>query len=422
MKVIVGLAAVGLILATVFVFLPGGQEVIVRSPQIAIEEVEINSSTTITPPMAEAAVVSKKDEDIEPQPRLANPPSEIRAIYITGWSAGLPSRIENIKRLAKSGLINAVVIDVKDYSGYLSYKTDIELAEEIGAHDEVRFHNPNKLIKELHDVGLYLIARISVFQDPKLAFGKPELALSTINGSIWKDNKGLAWLDPAAQPVWDYVISIGEDARDRGFDELNYDYIRFPSDGNLKSIIFPFWNGVAPREEIMRNFYSYLRNSLKDTKLSADLFGLVTVREDDLGIGQVLEGVAPYFDAIAPMVYPSHYGTGFLGFNNPAEHPYEVIDNALEISLRRLLKLRQSSSSISSQNNSAVIRPWLQDFDLGADYDEAKVRAQIEAVEKWQKRYPGAVDGWMLWNASNVYTEKALVKKRVINDPVLTTE
>jgi len=422
MKAFLGLALIGLMVAAVVIFIPRGGEVVVLGPQSVASEVEIVVSSTVKDGQPSEPI---KDQDIEPQKPLVNPPKSIKAIYITGWSASLPSRIANVKRLAEEGLINAVVLDVKDYSGYLSYETNIELAEKVGAHDEPRIFFPNKIIKDLHDSGIYLIARISVFQDPKLALGRPDLAIKQASSTkVWKDNKGLAWLDPAAQEVWDYVIEVGKDARARGFDELNYDYIRFPSDGDLQNISYPFWNESTPRHEIIRNFFSYLSRSLPEVPLSADLFGLVTVRYDDLGIGQVLEDAAPYFDAIAPMTYPSHYGAGFLGFANPAEHPYEIIDNALETSLYRIRKLQQNASSTNPPQ--VTIRPWLQDFDLGADYDEVKVRAQIEAVEKWQKQNPTLVDGWMLWSPSNIYTEKALYtidkEDTLIDDSTSTTD
>ncbi|MBS3903596.1 MAG: hypothetical protein KGZ30_04475 [Anaplasmataceae bacterium] len=415
MKVFLGATFLTVMVVGFFLLFRGGEGVVVVSPGLIEEEIVSRPTGTIA---SQSEVVDDPRRDISPQKPLLNPPANIKAIYLTGWSAGLSSRVENVKRLAKEGLINAVVIDVKDYSGYLSYETDIKLAEQVGAHDELRIVRPNALIKELHDAGLYVIGRISVFQDPKLASGRPDLALKNQDNTLWRDNKGLAWLDPAAQPVWDYVIDIGEDAVNRGFDELNYDYIRFPSDGNLEAIVYPYWNESSSREVVIKNFFSYLRYSLSDHRISADLFGLVTVRHDDLGIGQVLENALPYFDAVAPMVYPSHYGAGFLGFKNPAEYPYEVIDNALQISLHRMLKLSASSSN----EKQATIRPWLQDFDLGADYDEAKVRAQIAAVEKWQKRYPEAVDGWMIWSPSNVYTEKALYPKTttVTNDSTST--
>ena len=140
-----------------------------------------------------------------------------------------------------------------------------------------------------------------------------------------KDKSGLSWIDPAAKESWDYNIDIAKDALNKGFDELNFDYVRFPSDGNLKDMSFPFWDEETPKHLIIRQFFKYLRQELSDAKISIDLFGLSTVSSDDLGVGQVIEDAFEYSDYVCPMVYSSHYAYGFIGFENPAEYPYEVV-------------------------------------------------------------------------------------------------
>ena len=176
------------------------------------------------------------------------------------------------------------------------------------------------------------------------------------------------------------------------FDEINLDYIRFPSDGNLKEIVYPFYNGSTPKHEIMKSFFQYVDKELKFYPIytSVDLFGMVLWRQDGLGIGQRLEDAAPYFDFISPMVYPSHYPDGFDGYSNPADYPYEIVYTSLD----------KGKENIRSQ--SAKFRSWLQDFDLGAQYTAEMIKKEIKAT------YDAGWKGWMLWNASNNYTVDAL--------------
>src|SRR3989338_1836155 len=374
-----------------------------------------------------AEIITKKvREDIENQKPLPNPPDIIKGIYATNWSMTNSNKVDYFLNLIDSTELNAIIIDIKDYTGIVPYKTDIDLVNQYHAWEK-RILKPNQLIKDLHDKGIYVIARISVFQDLHLAKARPDLALiSASAGSTWKDYKGLTWLDSSSQEVWDYNIDIARDALDRGFDEINFDYIRFASDGNLKDIQYPFWDGQTLKITAMRTFFEYLRNNLPDAKLSADLFGLTTINTDGLGIGQHLEYALPHFDFIAPMVYPSHYFKGFIGYPNPAEAPYEVIKYSMETAVNRAADFLQSrrvdlanSQSTQQENNNsnvspenkpiAKFRPWLQDFDLGADYDSEKVRAEISGWNDAAINHPELNNGWMLWNASNVYTKGALL-------------
>lgn len=362
--------------------------------------------------------------DIEPQKPLANPPEIVKAIYVTNWSAGNEKKMKYLVDLVKNTELNAMVIDIKDYSGYVGYKTDLDSVKEYNA-EEKRILKPNALIKKLHDEGIYVIGRISVFQDLQLAKVRPDLALrsrkkllETDSSILWKDYKGLTWMDPTAQEVWDYNIQIAEDALKRGFDELNFDYIRFASDGNLNDIQYPLWDEKTLKTHVIRDFFKYLRQELPDAKLSADLFGLVTINTDGLGIGQHLEYAIPYFDDLAPMVYPSHYFKGFNGYQNPAEYPYEIIKYSMDEALKRIknyeIKIKNEAAADTDapianyQPPIAKFRPWLQDFDLGADYNAEKIKAQIQAVYDAIASAPELYGGWMLWNASNIYTKDAL--------------
>ncbi len=340
----------------------------------------------------EAAVLTPVD--IENQKPLAEPPKIIKAVYLTGWSAGNPAKIKYLINLTKTAEINAVVIDIKDYSGYVDYDIKVPEVEKYQAK-EIRIPQINRLIKQLHDEKIYVIARITIFQDPRLALARPDLTVkSKKTGDSWLDNKKLTWIDPASHEAWDYNIAIARETSQRGFDELNFDYIRFPSDGNLEDMKFPFWQKTAEtKSSVIRNFFKILRQELAGIKISADLFGLVTVNQDDLGIGQIIEDAYEYFDYVSPMVYPSHYASGFLGYKNPALYPYEVIKYSLDSAVKRL--------TASSTMFSAELRPWLQDFDLGAVYNTEMVKKEIQAVgDALGENF----SGWMLWNPENIYT------------------
>jgi hypothetical protein len=337
------------------------------------------------------------------QKPLPDPPAAARAVYLTGWTAGSGARLESLVDLVdRDERLNAMVIDIKDYSGRVSYRTEVPEAKASGAESELRIADMNGVIKRLHDKNIYVIGRITVFQDPILAKYRPEWAVQSASGGVWRDRKGLSWLDAGAKPVWDYNIALAKDALERGFDEVNFDYIRFPSDGDLAAAVYPFSGPNPPRREIIRGFFKYLRENLPGAKISADIFGLTTVAEDDLGIGQMIEDAYAYFDYVAPMVYPSHYASGFNGYKNPAAHPYEVVKHSLEGALLRRQALANSTSTAGAAGK---LRPWLQVFDLGAVYDKDMVEAQIRAVEEALNNAAGsgAGAGWMLWDPKNVY-------------------
>jgi hypothetical protein len=302
--------------------------------------------------------------------------------------------------------VNAVVFDIKDYSGEIDYRIGIPDVKQYGAL-RITIRDIDALVRRLHGEGLYLIARLTVFQDPILARARPEWAIHRRSlveqdgvlsrRTLWLDRKGLAWIDPASRPAWNYIAAIARDVLSHGFDELNFDYVRFPSDGNLKDMQYPSWDGKTPRHEVVAGLFSFLRKELGDAPLSADLFGLSTVNEDDLGIGQVIEDGFADFDYVCPMVYPSHFARKFLGFMNPADHPYDVVNYSMKKAAGRLPG--------NPATRKAKLRPWLQDFNLGAKYDAGMVKAQIQAV---QDALGDRFAGYMMWAPSNVYTAEAL--------------
>ena len=335
--------------------------------------------------------------------RLVNPPEIVRAIYLTSTSAANINRIDKLVELANKTDLNSVVIDIKDSSGYISYDSSVAEAEKYRT-ELVEIKDLDALVRKLHENGIYVIARMAVFQDPMLAKARPDWAVkNSSTGGTWYDNRRLAWIDPANRNAWQYFSALAKDVLMAGIDEINLDYIRFPSDGNMGNMVFPSWEKGKTRPQILKDFFKYMREELGNAKISADLFGFVTTRTEDFGVGQVMEDALEYFDYVSPMVYPSHYLPTFLGFANPAEHPYEVIYHTLSEGQKRLDEfIKKMNNEQRVMNRKPKIRPWIQDFTLGAVYIQAMVEAEIKAT---QDALGDQYNGFMLWNASNNYHE-----------------
>ncbi len=322
--------------------------------------------------------------------KKTTPPEYVRGIYLTAYSANRDEwRARLIKKMT-TGRINTVVIDIKDYSGYVLYPSELEMVKELETM-KPQMPDPEKILKEFHQANIYVIARQTVFQDPALIRARPDLAIKTHNNNPWYDNMGLGWTDPQNQEVWDYNLAISKEVVELGFDEVNFDYIRFPSDGNLGAINFnlPLEKSKA---DVLEEYFTYLSNALSGSvNISIDMFGLVldnAQRDYDLGIGQRLVRALDYFDFICPMVYPSHYPLSYLNLGNPAAYPRAIITYDLKVSQRFFIDTRAS------------LRPWLQAFNLGAVYDSYKIEAQIEATQS-----ATSTTGWVLWNARNYYPD-----------------
>lgn len=328
-------------------------------------------------------------------------PDHVKALYISGWVAGSKNFLASVVKIIDETEINAIVIDIKDSTGRISFQMDDPEIQKIGSSQN-RIGNIRALTALLHSKHIYIIGRISTFQDPYLTKLKPEWAIKKIsNGEVWKDRKGLSFLDPTNINVHKYVVSIALNAYKEGFDEMNFDYIRYPSDGEIKNINYNLAKGDT-RSDNLEKFFKYLSSEIKkDTNIpiSADIFGLTTEAKDDMGIGQVWEKVIPYFDFVCPMVYPSHYPPGHAGYKNPALYPYEVINRALANAVTRTKLINQNISKI---------RPWLQDFDLGATYTKEMIQSEMKAT------YDNGLTSWMLWDPKNTYTSSAL-KLETIN-------
>lgn len=332
-------------------------------------------------------------------------PKSVKAIYMTACAASTPSFREGLVKLVEDTEINSIVLNIKDETGKIAFDTtnpELKGSEARLEKGECKIQDIKGLIEDWHSRGIYVIGRLPVFQDLYMTNKRPDLAVKRLSdGGVWSDRKGIRWIDAGSKEFWDYIIAIGLDSYNLGFDELNFDYIRFPSDGNMQDIKYPFSeekilaDSDYGKAKVLESFYAYLNKNLKNTGvvLSADLFGMVTTNSDDLNIGQVLEYAAPYFDYIAPMVYPSHYPPNFNGWKNPNNYPYEVVKFSMDSAVQKL---------VNASSTPSKLRPWLQDFDYGGNYDIPEVKAQIQAT------YDAGLDSWMLWSASNKYTRGAL--------------
>ena len=330
--------------------------------------------------------------------RVARPDS-VRALYVNGWAAGSRSRMRNLIRIADETEINAFIIDIKESDTYLVYdSTNIALAHEIGADQRPGSKWLPALVDTLEAHGIYPIARIVVFKDRMLAEQRPELAIQHTDGGVWKDQKGKPWVNPYDRTVWDYNIAIAREALDMGFSEIQWDYVRFPDVKNelQRTMAFPGSNGKL-REDNIREFIDHSKAQLRDYQVpvTADVFGLVTHMDGDVGIGQQWEKVISSADAVLPMVYPSHYYTGMYGFSHPNAHPYEIIRISMEDAVRRTGYLAANGEKTGE------VMPWLQAMSAtwmdNIDYGPRELRQQIQAT------YDSGLKSWALWNPGSKY-------------------
>jgi hypothetical protein len=326
---------------------------------------------------------------------VALEPFEARALYAPSAVFEAPGRLDEMLALIDRTEVNAMVIDVKETDGRLYYATDLETAAEVGAIRETPVFDLEELLPRLEERGIYTIARMVSMKDNTSAAARPELAVrNSATGEPWRDNIGGAWLDPSAPGVAEYLASIARDLADKGFDEVQLDYIRFFSDGPYDVADTNLPNTQSFRLPAIQRVLRVVSSELDTTRafLGADVFPISFIVPDDQGIGQRPEVIMPYVDYFCPMVYPSHYGPGVFGHSVPNTAPYDVIDRTLEImnEQRRGLPV--------------VIRPWIQDFGYGSfpPYTADQVRAEMRAAADNRAK------GWMIWNARATFTEPAL--------------
>jgi len=369
-------------------------------------------------PKTEIPVVTETLPPEPPKPVVTHisTPTPVRAVYLSSWVAASPTPLKRVMDLVETTEVNAVVLDIKDATGKVSFLVDNPIVKDTGS-PENRIKTVNEFINALHAKNIYVIGRISTFQDPYLTKVKPELALKKkSDGTVWKDKKGLAFLDPANKAVWDYNVALANASYELGFDEINFDYIRYPSDGNVKDIDYKLTTKAdgttTTRAENIETFMKFVNEQVRiahpDIKTSADLFGLVTTETTDMGIGQVLEKALPYFDYIGPMIYPSHYAKGEYGVAEPAKNPTIIVTKALAGAKKKIdamLADPNASELVKSHVKYSQIRPWIQDFTIGGvTYTADMIKAQMKAV------YDSGLDSWMMWDPTNKYTTAAYTK------------
>ena len=326
-----------------------------------------------------------------PVVRLA--PFSPKALYLSFYGIGSATLRNAALDLIREARLNAVVIDVKGDRGMVAYSSAVLLATAIGAQRIITIPNVKELLRTLHEDGLYTIARIVVLKDDPLASARPDLAIKQQNGAAFRDREGLRWVDPTRHEVWDYNIAIAAEAAAAGFDEIQFDYLRFPDSREAR---LPPPNTLESRTEAIAGFIEAARQRLipYNVFLAADVFGYICWNRDDTHIGQQLEDILPRVDYLSPMLYPSGFQFGIPGYPNPVAHVYEIVRRSLD-------RVRERTNASPRQ-----LRPWLQAFkDYAFDrreFNAYEIREQIRAAEDF------GTDGWMLWNPRNVYSDRGL--------------
>ncbi|MGH3005256.1 MAG: putative glycoside hydrolase [Gaiellaceae bacterium] len=342
-----------------------------------------NTSTSSDVPRSTGSDAPAPPPKPEPRPL----PAEIRGVHVTMALASLDGKLEEYYDLSGEGL-NTIQLDVKDENGEVAFnRPRVPLAERVGASRN--YYDPRRVARDVRKRGLYLIGRIVVFQDPFLAEERPALAIRREGGGVWTTAAGLAWSNPYDERVWKYNLDVAEAAVEAGFDEIMFDYVRFPTDGDVSTVVYE-GRRREHRSATISRFLDYARGRLEPlgARVSAAVFGLSATRE--MGIGQRPRRLARYLDAIYPMVYPSHYGAGEFSLDDPNAVPGITVARSLR-DFRRALRGRDT-----------LLVPWLQDFTLGREYALEDVRAQVRAARDLGSK------GFLLWNAAGVYTPGSL--------------
>jgi hypothetical protein len=348
-------------------------------------------------------------------------PETVRGVYVSSWVIGTPSVRDKFYKTFEDTNLNAVLIDVKDSSGVVTFDiTDQKLKNESIIENRIR--DIEGVIDYFHKKNIYVIGRIAVFQDPGAAKRYPERAVkSKKSGSLWKDNKGLTWIDAGNKDQWKYIEDVATYAYSIGFDEINFDYIRFPSDGILRDMYLPNSEGQE-KNKVVSSFFNYIGEAMKAKNIptSADIFGQTTSDDTGMGIGQTLQAALRSFDYVSPMSYPSHYVKNYHNIKDPDSNPYQTIRLSYQDALMRIDKMAKEESStetkVGTTTNITIdevkynaqkelyikkLRPFLQDFTLHFEYGRKEVQDQIKALNEL------GIKSFLMWNPSSRYTKEA---------------
>lgn len=316
-----------------------------------------------------------------------------KILYLSSFGATNDKIMGNAKELIKTTKLNGVVIDIKMDRGQIAFKVQNIIANKIGAQQLILFKDMKKFVNDLKKQGIYTIARIVTFKDTPYITAHPEYGVKQIKGALFKDKEGLYWIDASIKNSWEYPISIAEETAKMGFDEIQFDYIRFP---DRKGIVFSVPNTEIERVKAISGFLKTARERLTkyNVFISADIFGYASWHNGDIEIGQRIDAMAPFIDYMSPMLYPSGFHNGIPNHKNPVIANYEIVKQSLD---KALLK---------SKGSTLAYRPWLQAFrDYAFDrriYGDKEIREQIQASDDFGS------NGWILWNPRNVYTKAGL--------------
>lgn len=325
---------------------------------------------------------------------------KVRGIYVTGPMAG-SAAMDDLIALVDETELNAMVIDVKNDDGNITCKMNLDSVKEMGACVNY-ISDMEALMAKLKEHKIYTIARIVCFKDPYLAAGRPELALTKPDGTPVTDANGLAFVNPYKEETWEYLVDVAVAAAELGFDEIQFDYVRFPIGADADAADYGVDQNARSKESAITGFLSYAEERLHEKQIAygADVFGTIIGSETDVErVGQNYQTIGEIADVLSPMVYPSHYGNGVFGLDVPDAYPYETVLGALQGSVREL--------EIIGETDRAVVRPWLQSFTATwvpghISYEGEEIREQIKAV------YDAGYEEWILWNASNRYSAEGL--------------
>ena len=332
----------------------------------------------------------------------------VKGLYISSWKIGDQNVLKHFIDLANRTEINTYVIDVKEDDGYVSYPSQVAQVKKLKTC--VKKYDPIYTLNQFHKNNIRVIGRIVCFKDPVLPMKRPDLALKDKNGQIWRDNDGTAWLNPYNKASWRYLVNIAKEAVKMGFDEIQFDYVRFTTSGNMSTV--DYGKTKMAKYEAINGFLAFARQQMPHTIISANVFGIICESPGDTeGIGQYLELIGKDVDYISPMFYPSHYACGQIvnnvEFPKPDFDPYGIVYNALTKTKTRVAPIK---------NYRANFRPYLQDFTANylepgnfQTYGHEQVRQQIKAV------YDAGYQSWLFWNINNEYSEDGFLPKTTIN-------
>jgi hypothetical protein len=331
-------------------------------------------------------------------------PESVRGVYVSSYSFMSSAFQKKLDTMIDNTTVNAIVVDIKDAPGTILF--DIGIKDDSCVNPLMSKENLESRLEYYQQKGIYTIARIAVFRDACFVKTHPELAAQNTSGLPWRDKGGNYWLSPHEMVTKEYIRDMAKAVYDRGFDEVQFDYVRYPSDGNMSTLAYEYVNTVVSsstsavkRRATLKSFFQYMRSELEGIPLSADVFGMVLTNTDDLSIGQHLDDISPYVDALSGMIYPSHFPKTWNGLKDTHTQPYQTVYDSSKMGLDRMSVLLGSSTA------QKISRPWLQDFSIyGVVYNAPEVKAQIKALDDL------GIKNFLLWNASNRYTPGVMTK------------